>query len=287
MLALAAYICWKQDFILFFVTDECAKYARPLKTTVRIMTADLDRFCSLTSITDREIETIERSVCLSVDINSVQPECNRKVFESGLDWLERFIMRSHPELGRRGEVCPFVKPAHSEGSLAFCIWDVKALTFDMYVGVLKKLPALYRRLYDKISCKSRIFSVCIFVNGLREEQYFKFIDEAHSIVKPHFMAAGLMIGEFHPLSVVPGVHSSAFRPMRSNRPAFVLRAMAPHDSMFIDRDGSHAETRLRELTDYLLWLGGVLPKDEVRTIERRIAELELEIANRNCSRVAG
>lgn len=251
------------------------------------MTADLDSSSSLISITDIEIERIERSVCLSVDINSALPECTRKVFESGLDWLESFIMRSHPGLGRRGEVCPFVKPAHSEGALAFCSWDVNGLTFDIFIGVLKRLPSLYRRLHNKISGKSRIFSVCIFVNGLEKEQYFKFIDEAHSIVKPDFMAAGLMIGEFHPLSVVPGVHSNTFRPMRSKRPAFVLRAMAPHDSMFIDKDGSPAETCLRELTDYLLWVGSVLPKDEVGTIERRIAELELEVVDRDCARVAG
>src|ERR1700692_1470710 len=157
------FICWKQLFnFVFFVIDACAELCASFwKNNGSDMTTDLDRSCSFIPITDREIETIERSVCLSVDINSAQPECNRKVFELGLDWLERFIMRSHPELGRRGEVCPFVKPAHSEGSLAFCIWDVKALAFDMYVGVLKRLPALYRRLHHSISGKSRIFSVCI------------------------------------------------------------------------------------------------------------------------------
>ena len=142
---------------------------------VKMTTADLNGSNALISMIHREIEIIERSACLSVDINT-QPACTRKVFESGLDWLESFIMKPHPKLGRRGEVCPFVKPAHSEGALAFCVWDVKVLPFDIFIGVLKRLPPLYRRLHNKISGKSRIFSVCVFVNGLREEQYFKYID---------------------------------------------------------------------------------------------------------------
>lgn len=245
------------------------------------MMTDIDVCESLLSIVDSEIKKIEQSACLSTDIESVPDEFTRGVFESGLDWLAGFIMRPHAELGRRGAVCPFARPVHDEGSLVFCAWDVKELPFEIFLSVLNRLPAFYHRLFACTHGKSRLFSVCIFVNGLEEGQYSKYIDEAHSMSKPVFMEAGLMIGEFHPLSVTKGVHSKSFRPMRSSRPAFVVRAITPHDAIFIDRDDSPAEVRLHELSHYKLWVGDALPKDDVLRIEKRIAELRLAIARRS------
>jgi len=245
------------------------------------MKNDIEASGSFLSMFDREIEKIGRSACLSVDIKSVPDQSTRKVFESGLNWPADFIMRPHAELGRRGAVCPFARPAHDEGSLVFCVWDVTELPFDTFLSILNRLPALYHKLFADVSGKSRLSSICIFLNGLKEEQYSEYIDEAHSMVKPVFMEAGLMIGEFHPLSMTAGVHSRTFRPMRSNRPAFVVRAITPHDAMFIDRDGSPAEVRLRELLTYKSWVGAVLPEDEILAIEKRITELRLAIASRS------
>ncbi|TDN61292.1 DUF6875 domain-containing protein [Paraburkholderia sp. BL10I2N1] len=241
------------------------------------MTTDIETCESLLSMFDMEIKKIERSTCLSTDIESIPDEFTRRVFESGLDWLEGFIMRPHAELGRRGAICPFAKPAHDEGSLVFCAWDVKELPFEILLSTLNRLPALYHRLFACMPGNSRLFSMCVFLNGLKEEQYSKYIDEAHSMAKPVFMGAGLMLGEFHPLSMRNGVHSKTFRPMRSSRPAFVVRAITPHDAMFIDRADSPAEVRLRELLDYKLWIGDALPKDDLLRIEKRIAELRLAI----------
>jgi hypothetical protein len=243
-----------------------------------MMTIDIEACESFLSMFDSEIKKIERSACLSTDIESVPDEFTRRVFESGLDWLAGFIMRPHAELGRGGAVCPFAKPVHYEGSLVFCAWDVQELPFEIFLSILNRLPALYHRLFARAPGKPRLFSVCIFLNGLKEEHYSKYIDEAHSMSKPAFMEAGLMIGEFHPLSVTKGVHSESFRPMRSSWPAFVLRAITPHDAIFIDREDSPAEVRLRELLDYKLWVGEALPKDDILRIEKRIAELRLAIA---------
>ena len=234
------------------------------------------------SIIDLEIEKIERSACSSIDIDSASDESTKRIFKSGLDWIANFIMIHHPELGRRGAVCPFVGPSHCEGSLLFCSWDVKKLSFEIFLSVLKSLSSLYQRLSPGMF-RTRRFSICIFLSGLKEDQYSKYIDEAHSVVKPVFMDAGLMIGEFHPLSVTEGVHSETFRPMRSSQPAFVVRYMTLHDAMFIDRDGSPAEVRLRELLNYRFWMEEALPKDDISRIEKRIEDLKVAIATRNGS----
>jgi hypothetical protein len=222
---------------------------------------------------DRELIKIERSACLSTEIESVTDEHTKAIFESGLDWLEDFIMQPHAQLGRRGAVCPFAKPVHNEESLVFCAWDVERLRFEDYLAVSSRLTELYHSLRASTQSSSRLFSLCVFLRGLQDWQFERYIDEAHSQLKPAFMEQGLMIGEFHPLSMTKGVHSSTFLPMRSSQPAFVVRAMSPHDALFIDRDESADEVRLRELLDYRFWLGDALPEADIARIEKRIVEL--------------
>lgn len=225
------------------------------------------------SVVDREIIEIERSACLSTAIASVSDELTRRTFESGLAWLEGFVMNPHPELGRHGAVCPFAKPVHNGNSLIFCVWDANDLQFDDFVHVLKKFPDSYFRMLARMSGNLKLFSMCVFVRGIMADQYGKYIDGAHALAKPAFMEAGLMLGEFHPLSQAKGAHSETFRPMRSTQPAFVVRAMSPHDALFIDRANSPTEVCLRELTQYQRWVGNVLPDAENVRIRNRIEEL--------------
>lgn len=245
------------------------------------MKNDIKMSRSFLSASDREIEKIEQSACLSGDLESVAHDCTRAIYKAGFDWLTHVIMRPHADLGRQGAVCPFARPAHQERSIVFCVWDVSELPFDIFISVLKKLPVLHHRRSAEKPEKSRLLSICVFLTGLQEEQYRQYIDDAHTMVKPVFMRAGLMIGEFHPLSKTPGAHSKAFQPMRSNQPAFVIRAITPHDAIFIDREDSPAEVRLRELSDYRSWVGAVLPDDQILTIDQRIAELRSVIAHRD------
>jgi hypothetical protein len=228
---------------------------------------------SLHSRIDLEIKKIERSACLSSDIESSRDEFTRSMFQSGLDWLTDFIMRPHAELGRHGAVCPFVQPAHFEKALVFCAWDVEELPFDIFLSILISIPQLYHRMLAGMPVRSKLFSLCIFLNGLEDSLYFEYVDKAHSLAKPFFMDEGLMLGEFHPLSMTEGARSTTFRPMRSNRPVFVVRAITPHDVLFIDRDGSLAEVRLRELLTYRLWVEEALPPDDLLKVDKRISEL--------------
>lgn len=245
------------------------------------MATNNDAYESLRSVFDPEIIKIERSACLSTEIESSTDEITRRIFDMGLVWLKGFIMEPHTELGRRGAVCPFAKPVHNEDSLVFCVWDANNLRFNDFLGILNKIPESYYRLLARMQGNSKLFSMCVFVRGLKEEQYGKYIDEAHSLIKPAFMEAGLMIGEFHPLSMTKGVHSETFLPMRSSQPAFVVRAMSPHDALFIDRTDSSAEVRLRELMNYQRWIEDALPEAENARIHNRIAELRSAIARQS------
>jgi hypothetical protein len=210
----------------------------------------------------RALSEIERSMCASPEIDQVSDEALRATFEAGIAWMERFIMQSHPRLGRRGAVCPFARTTHESKAMYFCAFDVSEMSFDEFVDVMMG---------------SRLLTLCVFPRNLREESYYKFIDCAHSMLKPFYMNAGLMLGEFHPRSSVHGVHSETIFPMRSDVPIFVIRKIALHDILFIDHESRPPSVRVHELECYLRSVKDLLRHGEALSIKERIDKVKAQL----------
>jgi hypothetical protein len=227
--------------------------------------------------TTRALLEIERSICPSTEIDSISDASLRATFVTGLAWIERFIMQPHPDLGRKGAVCPFAQAAHEARTIHFCALDVGEMSFDVFTDVMMRLTSFFNRFAGNTSGRSDLLSLCIFPRNLRPESYYKFIDCAHSILKPHYMNAGLMLGEFHPLSAVRGAHSERICAMRSDVPIFVIRSIALHDILFIDRPSGALGIRIHELECYLHGVGNLLPPSEAARIKDRIEELKSQL----------
>ena len=224
--------------------------------------------------TARALLEIERSICPSSEIDSISDAALRATFGVGLAWIQRFIMQPHPDLGRKGAVCPFAQPAHEARALHFCALDVGEMSFDAFIDVMMHLRSFYNRVAVNMSGRSDLLSLCVFPRNLRAESYNKFIHCAHSMLKPSYMNAGLMLGEFHPLSDARGAHSKMIFPMRSDVPIFVIRSITLHDISFIDRESSALGTRIHELECYQRGMGNLLPPSEADRIKNRIEELK-------------
>jgi hypothetical protein len=220
---------------------------------------------------------IERSLCLSTEIARVQDSDIRAAFQSGLDWMERFVMKPHRHLGRKGAVCPFVHPAHEGKRLYFGAIDCREMSFELFLEVMMEVPALFGRIAEQLTARRDLLSLCIFPINLPVEDYYKFIDCAHSILKPIYMVTGLMLGEFHPMSVATGAHSETIRPLRADVPFFAARAMAVHDKLFIDRASGSAGQRIHELESYLRWTRGSLSLEDIARCTARIDELKRQL----------
>jgi hypothetical protein len=225
----------------------------------------------------RSLLEMEQSLCLSSEIGSVSDADLRATFEVGLAWMRRFIMRPHPGLGRKGAVCPFAEPAHEERAMYFCALNAGGMNFDLFIEIMARLPALYRRVAGNLSGRSDLLSLCVFPTDLPAQSYYKFIDCAHSILKPFYMNAGLMLGEFHPHSSVRGARSDRIFAMRADVPLFVVRAIASHDILFIDRESAPIGLRIHELECYLRWAGNLLPAGEAARIGMRIETLKSQL----------
>lgn len=222
---------------------------------------------------------IERSLCASTEIDAQADEPLRSTYATGLAWIQRFIMQPHSNLGRKGAVCPFAKPAHEEEALLFCAFDAVDMPFATYIHTLMRLPSLFDRTAKERPEPSDLLSLAIFPLGLHADACYKFIDCAHGILKPFYMECGLMLGEFHPASSVRGAHSPAFRPMRADVPFFVIRAMALHDILFIDGESTPLGMRVHELECYLRWNAHRLPASESECIRSRLAQRKAQLVS--------
>lgn len=218
------------------------------------------------------LERLERSACRSSESAALAGD--EELYEQGRRWLREFVMQPHSNLGRSGAVCPFARPSEEVGALCFATLDVAGVTYPDFVRLVLDLPQIYRQIRVRLSAPEALFSLVTFVRGIEPTEHFRFIDVCHVSAKPVFMYYGLMLGEFHPQSQVPGVRSKDFRPMRSEAPAFVVRSIAPHDSLFIDRDGSPPCLRAHEIDCYLNSVGDRLSRDAKCKMQDRMNSLK-------------
>src|SRR5258706_12169497 len=99
---------------------------------------DAAEFDLMQGTTARALAEIERSICPSSEIDSISDAPLRATFGAGLAWIKRFIMQPHPDLGRRGAVCPFAKPAHEARAMQFCALDAGEMSFDVFIDVMMR-----------------------------------------------------------------------------------------------------------------------------------------------------
>jgi hypothetical protein len=238
---------------------------------------DTTEVCLAQGTTAGALLEIEQSICPSTEIDSISDAALRATFGAGLAWIKTFIMQPHPDLGRKGPVCPFAQPAHEARAMYFCALDAGEMSFDVFIDVMMRVTSSFNRVARNMSGRSDLLSLCIFPRNLRAELYYKYIDCAHSMLKPFYMNAGLMLGEFHPLSAVRGAHSETICPMRSDVPMFVIRSIALHDILFIDRPSGALGMRIHELECYMRAVGNLLPLGEATRIKDRIEELKSQL----------
>ncbi|MUL38292.1 DUF6875 domain-containing protein [Gloeocapsopsis dulcis] len=93
------------------------------------------------------------------------------------------------------------------------------------------------------------------------ETAFKLIDGAQRHLKPFFVEAGLMLGEFHKQNNSPGLRNPNFRPLRSPIPMLGIRFMVESDLSFLNDLNSEPSLRTKYFEAYLSCLHNVL-KDE-------------------------
>ncbi|UYP20852.1 hypothetical protein OED52_10190 [Rhodococcus sp. Z13] len=145
-------------------------------------------------------------------------------------WIGGYLVEPHPDLGRAGPVCPFVRPSVEKH--LFGVAFVHGAHVD--AGTLTTIVAdqydLYLRLVDEDDRDRTLKALATVLPDLTD---FTVIDEVHAGCKSRFVERGCMLGQFYPGCSQPGLWNHDFHPLDAPLPMLVARNMMTTDFPFL------------------------------------------------------
>lgn len=225
--------------------------------------------------TTSELENLKR------DMDALAP---------AIAWVNDFVKQGNPDLGRTGVVCPFVPESTRQDMLQYFVLNVelapelrREAQEEDYAAVIEPAVLNLRDqfLANRITdAKIRLlYAYLIVFRGLDLEisRASWLIERIQQRLKPKFVEAGLMIGEFHPFSKALGLRNPDFRPLRSPVPLLSFRNMVEIDFVFLSRKYDPAPLRVHFLTSYLRYMGPELGASARLRAEAALEEAQQEI----------
>lgn len=187
-----------------------------------------------------------------------------------LVWLREEVARGHPDLGRRGAICPRVAPALRADVLWLAVIRSTSATAEEAAEKGRHLADLFVELCGGDVANAGDTSLIALFPDVAPSDGPEFIDRGHAALRMEFIERGMMIGEFHPVSNGSSAHNPSLLVMRSPWPMFVVRAMTPHDLMFLLHPRLPAELRLPYLRQFERHIGPRLGEAERRALAEGI-----------------
>jgi hypothetical protein len=118
-------------------------------------------------------------------------------------YMKNFLAKSHEQLGRKGAVCPFIPISLKKSTIYYKIIEVT--NFDEAESIVLKYKDVFLNL-EPASEPDAVYKTIIFVfTKLDIAEAGPFIENLQKRLKPTMVKNGLMIGDFHPLSKLPGM----------------------------------------------------------------------------------
>ena len=154
-----------------------------------------------------------------------------RVCRSIAGWVKSYLMASHPDLGRPGEVCPFTSRAYQLDTIrigvSFAASRDGALVTQLMRDGLRQFAA--------IACEDatrQLRTVIVGFPNLTNAEGVAALRSAQRRLTLRCLWDGLMIGRFHPDSEDEGLWNPDFRPMRAPIPLLAVRHLVRNDAPF-------------------------------------------------------
>jgi len=150
-----------------------------------------------------------------------------------LTWAEEYLAQPHPNLGRKGPVCPFVQHTMDIGRFFVRVYsgpDGSSLS-EMRRLILGEV-ARFREQYPREGSKVEFASLVLAFPDVPESRLGA-LDEVHGQLKTQLMRRDLMFSAFHAHSTKPSIANRGFHAFRSPVPLFAIRHMDVRDIAFI------------------------------------------------------
>ena len=187
-----------------------------------------------------------------------------------VNWMKDYLCNPHPELGRKGPVCPYVKPAMERNSVYMSVYRDSMLTKDSIRDVIMDYQKQFLKMEPQTGEDAIFKCFLILFPNLPSEEAPALIDSTQEALSPAFVPEGLMLGEFHDRPPKkPGLWNEEFMPLWSPVPMLAIRHMVPTDILFLHK-------RRDLLEPYLKRFGQQIPPRFIRLAEQACERLDLQ-----------
>jgi hypothetical protein len=194
---------------------------------------------------------------------------HREPLLSVVDWARHYLCQPHPELGRRGAVCPYTRLSMSGDNFHLTVRPGRPGGPAEVTRLLEGYRDWFADIEPRVGPDSQFKTILVLFPDLRPPDRTTIIDATQRLLKSEYVARGLMIGEFHdgPPDKA-GLWNPAFRPLHSPVPLLAIRHMVPTDLAFLE-----SEPHL--LTAYLDRFAGQVPAPMRDRLARAMARFDL------------
>lgn len=151
-----------------------------------------------------------------------------------LNWVETYLMKGHPDLGRTGAVCPFTRQAGKIDTVRLAISHVDAADEETAFRLIRRC---FREL-EAIPCKPGMRHFRTVIVGFPDcdsPEGVAMLRRVQARHKFYSLARARMIGMMHAGSEAPGLWNPDFRPLRAPLPVLAIRHLVENDAPFAAR----------------------------------------------------
>jgi hypothetical protein len=151
-----------------------------------------------------------------------------------LGWIEQYLGGPHPELGRKGAICPFVQKAAQIDRLFLAFHDEidGSSRFALRAVLLDYAKRLKTR-FPPTEADNSFASFVVVLPNIVDDR-LGVMDRVHAEIKSHLMESDLMAAVFHKLCDKPAVRNGDFALYRNAPlPCIALRHMDVRDIVFL------------------------------------------------------
>ncbi|QFZ19884.1 DUF6875 domain-containing protein [Saccharothrix syringae] len=162
-------------------------------------------------------------------------------------WADEYLCGPHPDLGRRGAVCPFTDTSLQRGLFYLSVHPGRPAGVEELAALLLDYRDWFGLLEPRTGPGAQFKTILVLFPELTG---FDVVDRAQRALKPDYTRDGLMLGEFHPGPPQKGgLWNPEFRPLHSPVPLLAIRHMVPTDFPFLRDDDDTVAAYLQRFGD--------------------------------------
>jgi hypothetical protein len=188
-------------------------------------------------------------------------------------WLYNILMKTDPDLGRKGAVCPYLDQATKVGRVSLSVVQVEGAADFQRLAVTA--AEWLGRIRGAAEAEGKYESVLFLPVGAPDVVLVDCVTTVQRELRDRAVDRGCMAGEFYPGHPMPGIHSPGFRPLDSPRPILGIRTMVDTDILFLSLP-SDAGQRRRGAEAWFRFFGASAAPGLRDVYERTLRELEGE-----------